>query len=399
MHVKTYSLAIVMALAACAACANVWHKGQPVHGASTAICPVDVMRLMWGSDELKSGDRIQGQIMLNKNAPRQGNIKIIIRGVAASGELLGAYALNTDFDTRDLFAYGSDNQEGPYYGFTHFMFKEDLKERSRYDRSARKVDPGWFYFDFEKNPEIKNFLIVNVVLNGEEVAHNLRLVDNRLLRTLTSLPQMKRRHRGDFSETTEWVPPSPNATGDKSEKKADAPNTGKRPAGTSQAGVSLTEKNDGISGETFFSANINWAWKSSGADFSFIPSVRYDGSASIMSILLKGNALVSTGYTPRLAKILLFDAGTKERLTIDNQNTVNWPRFSLTTRSAECQLELPPEAIAFFAKASDIRGRLSFEHSDSAAARNFDHAFSKEQVEALRKLAEKCLSLQTGTPN
>ncbi len=386
-----------MVFTACAACANIWHKGQPVHGASTAICPVDMLRLMWGSDELKSGDRIQGQIMLNKNAPRQGNIKIIIQGVAASGEVLGAYALSTDFDTRDLFAYDSDYHEDAYYGFTHVLFKEDLKERSRYDRSARKVDPGWFYFDFEKKPEIKNFLIVNVVLNGEEVVHNLRLVDNRLLRTLTALPQMKRRHRGEFSETTEWVPPSIRATEDKSEKKVGAPNTGKKQAGTSQAGLSLTEKNDEISGENIFTANVNWAWKSSGADFSFVPSVKYDGSASIMLILLKGNALVSTGYIPRLAKILLFDPSTKERLTIDNQNTVNWPRFSLTTRSAECQLELPPEAIAFFAKASEIRGRLSFEHSDSAAARNFDHTFSKEQVGALRKLAEKCLSLQTGT--
>ncbi len=397
MHMKTYTLVTIMALAACAACANVWHKGQPVHGASTAICPVDMLRLMWGSDELKTGDRIQGQIMLNKNAPRQGNIKIIIQGVAASGELLNAYALNTDFDTRDLFAYDSDSRDDFYYGFTHVMFKEDR----RYDRASRKVDPGWFYFDFEKDPDIKNFLIINVVLDGQEVAHNLRLVDNRLLRTLTALPQMKRRHKGEFSQTTEWIPPFITAkkAESKSEKKADAPNTGKRQAGMSQTGVSLTEKNDEISGETVFSANINWAWKSNGADFSFVPSVTHGGTTSFMSILLKGNALVSTGYTPRLAKILLFDPTTKERLTIDDQNTVNWPRFSLTTRSAECRLELPPEAIAFFAKAGDIRGRLSFEHSDSAAGRNFDHTFSKEQVEALRKLAEKCLSLQTGTSN
>ena len=397
---KTYTLITLIALAACAACANVWHKGQPVHGASTSICPVDVMRLMWGSDELKTGDRIQGQIMLNKTAPRQGNIKIIIQGVAASGELLDAYALNTDFDTRDLFAYDSDYHEDFYYGFTHVMFKEELKER-RYDNAARKVDPGWFYFDFEKNPEIRHFLIINVVLNGQEVAHNLRLVDNRLLRTLTALPQMKRRHRGEISKTTEWIPPSITAkkTESKSEKKAEASTISKRQAGKSQSEMSLTEKNDEISGETVFSANVNWAWKSSGADFTFTPSVTYDGTASSMSILLKGNALVSTGYSPRLAKILLFDPITKERLTISNQNTGNWPRFSLSTRSAECRLELPPEAIAFFAKAGDIRGRLSFEHSDSAAGRNFDHAFSKEQVEALRKLAEKCLSLQAGTSN
>ncbi len=397
MHIKTYPLITVMALAACAANANIWLKGQPVHGASTAICPVDVMRLMWGSDELKRGDRIQGQIMLNKIAPRQGNIKIIIQGVAASGELLNAYMLNTDFDTRDLFAYDSDYREDFYYGFTHAMFKEDR----RYDKAARKVDPGWFYFDFEKDPEIKNFLIVNVILNGEEVPHNLRLVDNRLLRTLTALPQMKRRHRGEFSQTTEWISQFIIDKKDesKSDKKADSLNTGKKQAGKSQTGVSLTEDTDEIAGETVFSANVNWAWKSSGADFTFAPSVKYDGSTSSMSILLKGKALVSTGYTPRLAKILLFDPTTKERLAIDSQNTANWPSFSLTTRSAECQLELPPEAIAFFANANDIRGRLAFEHSDSAAARNFDHAFSKEQVGALRKLAEKCLSLQTGTPN
>ena len=393
MHGKTYTLVMVMALAACAANANIWLKGQPVHGASTAICPVDVMRLMWGSDEVNSGDRIQGQIMLGKEAPRQGEIKIIIQGIDATGTVLDSYSLSTGFDTRDLFAYDSDYHEDFYYGFTHVMFKEDR----RYDKAARKVDPGWFYFDFEKNPEIKNFLIVNVVLNGQEVPHNLRLVDNRLLRTLSALPRMKRRHKGVFSQTTEWIPPSTTAkkAESKSEKK---PDTRSLP-GKKSIGVSLTEKNDEISGETVFSANVNWAWKSNGADFSFVPSVTYDGSTSFMSILLKGNTQVSTGYTPRLAKILLFDPTTKERLTISDQNTVNWPRFSLTTRSAECRLELPPEAIAFFAKAGDIRGRLSFEHSDSAAGRNFDHAFSKEQVAALRQLAEKCLSLQTGTTN
>jgi hypothetical protein len=398
MNIRARVFFAAIAIAAGTASANVYLKGKPAHGASTADCPVDVMRIMWGSNETKSGDRIQGQIMLSKESPRQGHIKIIIQSVDSSGNPLEAYALSTDYDTRfGRWYYEEDYYDDSFcYGFTHMKLKDEFREYTRYHKVSQKIDPGWFYFDFEKPPHVKDFLIVNVVLDGNEVHHNLRLVGNRLMRTMSALPKIKRGHKGDFSETVEWVPPQANPADDKPEKKTDVPKPIKK---EKEKELSLIEKHGESEGETLFSANINWSWSSKGADFSFVPSVKIDGSSASMSVLLTGNAVASTGYSPRLSKILLFDPNTKELLELDKQNTTSWPRFYLTTKRGECRLELPSAAVAFFAGANDIRGRLSFEHSDSAAGRNFDYTFTKEQVSALRKLAEKCLESQAETSN
>ena len=381
MNIKSCVLSLVIAIATDAAFANIYFKGQPVHGASTAACPVDVMRLLWGGDEANAEDRIQGQIMLGKDAPHQGQLKIIVQGLDSSGQPIGAYALSTGY-----YVLNSD-------GFEHV----DYKNRSEYRRAAKKVDPGWFYFDFEKDPQIKSFLIANVVLNEREVHHNLRLVGNRLTRSMTTLPRIKQGRRGDFYETTEWVPPPAKTAENELMKK---PNTRRgAPKQADSASISLIEKNDEIAGETHYSAQVNWTLKSNGATFSFVPSVKSDGTASTMTVILSGNTGTSLGYAFRLGKILLFDSISKERLALDESNTANWPRFYLSTKRSECRLDLPQEATEFFARMNEIRCRFAFELSNSTSGRNFDCGLSKEQVTALRKLAEKCLELQTGLQN
>ena len=64
MTVLRSVLMATMVFAASTTFANIFYKGKPVLGGSTKNCPIDITRILWGSDEMGSGDRIQGQIQI-----------------------------------------------------------------------------------------------------------------------------------------------------------------------------------------------------------------------------------------------------------------------------------------------------------------------------------------------
>ncbi len=381
MSRKSFSVFIVLALATATALANVYFKGKAVQGGTTANCPVDVMRIMWGADEMKTGDRIQGQIQVSKIVDEVNSIRIILQGIDATGAIVESYALSL---TRE-YGYSSGRSRYPFKGVVFL----------KYDRGYidRDLENAWFYFDFPKNDEIKNFLVVNMVLNDREVPCNLRLVGNRLPRSLTTMPRIKIGQQGDFSVTTQWVPPPPPTAESELVKKPITDKADKADKAVEQdRTVALTENSDDISGETTYTTPGNWGLSANGGTFSLIPSViKPTGNPSRMELLLSGSTSVSIGYSFRLAKILLFDPGTKKRLTIDSGNVDDWPSFYLSTKKREGRLVLPREGVEFLSEATAIRCRFSFATSDSASAKNYDFTFSRAQVDALRTLALKCL--------
>ncbi len=299
--------------------ANVYFKGKAVQGGTTANCPVDVMRIMWGDDEMKTGDRIQGQIQISKIVNEVESIRIIIQGIDANGGIVESYALTLAREQ----GYSSRTSRYPFKGVVFLRH-----ERGYVDRD---LENAWFYFDFPKNEEIKNFLIVNLVLNDREVPHNLRLVGNRLPRSLTTMPRIKVGKQGDFSATTQWVPPPAPTAENELVKKPVRSQTSR--TASQNVSVDLTETPDEISGETTYTAPVNWGLVANGATFTVTPSViKSADHPSRMIIGFDASTSVSAGYSFRLDKILLFDPGTKKRFTIDSENVGEWPRFYLSTK-------------------------------------------------------------------
>ena len=370
-----FSMAI-LALMAGTALANVYFKGKPVHGGTTANCPVDVMRLMWGNDDMNTGDRIQGQIQVSKIVEEVNSIKIIIQGIDSAGEIVESYALSLS--------------RHEYSGSSRYPFKGVVFLRYERGYIDRELENAWFYFDFPKKPEIKNFLVVNMVLNEREVPCNLRLVNNKLPRTLATLPRIKLGGQGDFSATTEWLPPpTPTAESELVKKPNKTKNTRSE---ANEAKPSLDTNVDEIAGATIYSAPVNWGISMNGATFTFVPSVVVaEGKTPRMSVVLGGSTTVSAGYSLKLEKILFFDPETKKRALMDSHGIENWPSLHLGSSRKEGKIDFPAECVKFLSEATAIKCRFSFGSSSLPEARNYDFAFSRAQVAALRELAQKCL--------
>lgn len=370
----------ILSLVASTVLANVFFKGKPVHGGTTANCPVDVMRIMWGNDEMNTGDRIQGQIQISKIVEEVNSIRIIIQGIDASGAVVESYALSL---ARDNEFYGhSRTSRYPFKGVVFLRY-----ERGYIDK---ELENAWFYFDFPKNQDIKNFLVVNMVLNEREVPCNLRLVGNRLPRTLTTLPKIKTGMRGDFSATTEWIPP-PTPTAESELVKKPNKEKSAKPNG-SETKSTLNTKVDEIAGETTYSASVNWGISLNGATFSFVPSVVVaENKTPRMSAVLGGNTTVSTGYSFKLEKILFFDPETKKRFILDSHDVENWPYLYLGSSKKEGKIDFPPDCVKFLSEANALKCRFSFGTSSMPDSKHFDFSFSHAQVAALRELAQKCL--------
>ncbi len=382
MSPKHLAFVFGTALYACTALANVFFYGKAVLGGSTVNCPIDVTRILWGDDDMKSGDRIQGQIQVSKIVEQVESIRIIIQGINSAGEVVETYALTLSRGNDIGGHYFGSQGRYPFPGVIFLRY-----ERGYIDK---EMENAWFYFDFPKSTEVKNFLIVNMVLNGREVPYNLRLVGNRLPRSLTTMPRIKNGHRGDFSVTTEWIPPPTpiaeselvkNKKGDKAARKTDD---------ESKAHVTLSSRVDEIAGETIYTAPINWNLALQGANLAISPSViATEGKPSIMTLAISGNSTVSTGYGLRLEKIFFFDPTTKKRAVIGRDNTAKWPRYYVGSQPKDVKLDLNDEAVGFLSEAQAIRCRLAFGISDVPDARNFDFSFSAAQVLALRTLAKK----------
>ncbi len=370
----------ILSLVASAALANVFFKGKPVHGGTTANCPVDVMRIMWGNDEMNTGDRIQGQIQVSKIVEEVNSIQIIIQGIDASGAVVESYALTL----------AQDNEHSGYSRTSRYPFKGVVFLRYERGYIDKELENAWFYFDFPKNQDIKNFLIVNMVLDEREVPCNLRLVGNRLPRTLTTLPRIKTGMRGDFSATTEWVPPPTPTAESEFVKKPDKANAAKSDGNETKTTLKATE--DEIAGTTTYSAPVNWGISVNGATFSFVPAVVVaEDKAPRMSAVLGGNTTVSAGYSFKLEKILFFDPETKKRFTLDSHGVENWPSLYLGTSKKEGKIEFTPDCVKFLSEANAIKCRFSFGSSSMPDAKHYDFSFSRVQVAALRELAQKCL--------
>lgn len=382
---KRTLIALCFFMLASIASANIYFRGKAAQGGSTANCPVDVTRLMWGKDEYGSGDRIQGQIQLSKMVEEVQSIRIIIQGVDSSGEIVESYACVIGRGGSDY--YYSRKSRYPFRGV--ILLRQD-KDRYYIDK---ELETSWFYFDFTAKPEIKNFLVVNVVLNDREVPFNLRLVGNRLPRTMTTLPKIKTGDPGEFFATTEWVPPL--------EKKVENELT-RKPAkaeggGNERPVVQLEKTLDEISGETTYTAPVKWGLAVNGANFTINPSVVYSAEgAPRMRFLLSGNSTAPVGYSMRLQKMLFFDPDTKERTALDCASSRGGQRLYLGSQMKQAVFDIPSDVVSFLAKANAIRCRFVFGSPDVAEARNFDFAFSPLQVSALSALAAKCAEGENG---
>ena len=382
--IRSLLMAVVVTLTISSTYANVFFKGKPVHGGTTANCPVDVKRLMWGSDDMGTGDRIQGQIQVGKTVDKVQSLKIIIQGIDATGSVIESFALTLShggisYEGVMIVSFGNDSR----YPFLGVVFL-------RHGEINKDLENAWFFFDFPQRPEIKNFLVVNMVLNDREVPYNLRLVGNRLSRSLSALPHMKKSGKGNFFATTEWVPPpAPTAESELVKKPSKPQQTSKDITDDSPI---LQRNEDEISGVTTYSAPGNWRLAMNGATFSLMPSVlESEDKSREMTFLLSGNSTVRLGYSMRLEKILFFDPETKNRCTIEKESSDNWPSFYLSSARKEVSLKVTDECVRFLSEAAAIRCRFSFGTSDMPSAKNYDFAFSMQQVSALRALAQKCL--------
>lgn len=346
--------ALIFALAALSifdASANVYFKGKVMSGGSTANCPVDITRIMWGSDGKNAGERIQAQIQLREH--RFVSLVIIIQSIDNAGNVQGAYSLRADMVVSD----------------------------------------SWFFFDFPQDKNIKSFQIVNVIINGQEVPYNLKIAGNRLIRSLTTLPKMKDGRQGEMSVTTKWIPETttPNAT-----ELAEGPSSK-----TTKQGISSGDKTgiksttDEISGETTYTIQQNWNMATYGATFSITPSVisREEGSTT-MEIVLSGKNDVNTGYGFGLRKILFYNPVSKKRATIDKDNFGDGATFFLGREQREIKIKLPEDCINIFKDATALKCRLTFGTSDNMDARNHDLTFSQAQARAFAILAQKYLEIK-----
>ena len=399
-------LVVAMVLNAITSFANVFFRGKPVHGGTTANCPVDVMRLMWGNDDQNTRDRIQGQIQISKNVDEVRSLRIIVQGIDSTGAIIESYALTLERDWTT-----GRYKRYPILGIV--FLKYDRKNRSQnvmdsWGRVMRTVDlhydpeleKAWFYFDFSNKPDIKYFDIVNVVLNDTEVFYNLRLVGNRLPRTLSTMPSMKKSQRGNFSMTTEWLPPpTPVAESEFAKKTSNPHQTQKN---TPQEPMALQCEEDEVSGSITYTAPVNWGLAVTGATFSFAPSVLVcSGKPTEMSFTLSGNTSIRLGYSMRLEKIIFVDLESKNLCAIDKSNSDNWPYFYLSSTIKEAKFKVPNECIHFLSKSKEIRCRLSFSISDTSSRKNYDFSFSKQQVSALEALVRQCMEKdvnQTSNP-
>ena len=376
--------AVVVAMSIGSAYANVFFKGKPVHGGTTANCPVDVMRLLWGSDGKGTGDRIQGQIQVSKNVNEVRSLKIICQGIDNAGVVVESFALSLSsggisYGGIQIASFVNDSRY-PFIGVVFLRHGGVDKEREN----------GWFYVDFPMKPEIKNFLIVNMVLNDQEVQYNLRTVGNQLPRSVLALPRMKKSGQGNFSVTKEWIPPPTPVAENELVKK---PTKTKRASGAvADDSVALQVKEDEISGVTTYTASVDWGIAVNDATFSFVPSVHEsEGGAKEMTIHLTGSSGVRRGYILRLEKILFFDPATKNRCTIGKASSDTWPSFYLSSAHNEVSFKVTDECVRFLSGATAIRCRFSFVTSKLPDSTNYDFTFSKSQVSALRTLAQKCM--------